>query len=911
MDDGLIVFLVLLIAAILLSGIVSFFLVLGTRSRLSLLERGVLRVDTPDLRILSERITALERRLATLEGPSETPFAPPEQPKATPQQKPVSRSPFEEPDLPPLPSLPPEPETPPAEPVDEQVPAALPTAAPAARPDLETRLGTRWTVWLGGLALAFGGIFLVRYSIEQGLLGPVARVVSGLAFAALLLGAGEFLRRKGAEPDGPNSPFVSIPGIVTAAGTMSAFASIYAAFALYDLLPPAAAFLLLGVVALTTMLSAMLHGPSLAALGLVGALVVPILIGGGGDAWPLVIYFAIVSAASFGLARVRRWKWLAIAAVAGAVAWAILMGDERAMLDPARAHIVVQFILAALSLIAGPFRGIPDEQAKPDRFSHILLIAFAAIAIISLLQGQTPSLRFAGTMAGLALITGFFFAPAAGAMAMAGLILLATTFLWPNMVPAILEGSVIRPDQPPALPEAIDRFLLFAGIGSLTVLIAAGIRLMRGRDLPLVTAGFYAAPAIATPLLALLIAWWRITGFGISPNFAIAAGILAAVLAIAAGSFLKAGSPARLLAAEAAAAGAIAALTLGLTIGLERANLTLSLSLAAAGTAWVTARGPLNSLRYAVGALGLGVLGRLVWDPNIVVDPGSMPIFNWLLVGYGVPALAFFIATRLLRQRGEDWPLRLSESLTVLFAALLCLFEIRHFATGGAILSETTNHLELGLQVTVALAFSAILMRLESARPNPVYRIASFVFSLLSILAGISGLCIRYNPLLDGQVIGGPIVNSLLIAYGAPAIAALVLARQALGRRPLGYVRCVLAFALIMLFLLVTLETRQVFQGARIDILRSTSNAELWSYSVVWLAMGIALLAGGLATGSRMMRFASAALILATTAKAFLIDMSGLEGIWRAASFIGLGFVLIGIGLVYQRVLRRKPVVDG
>jgi uncharacterized membrane protein len=42
---------------------------------------------------------------------------------------------------------------------------------------------------------------------------------------------------------------------------------------------------------------------------------------------------------------------------------------------------------------------------------------------------------------------------------------------------------------------------------------------------------------------------------------------------------------------------------------------------------------------------------------------------------------------------------------------------------------------------------------------------------------------------------------------------------------------------------------------------------------------------------------------LLTVAKAFLIDMGGLAGIWRALSFIGLGLVLVGIGYLYQRVL--------
>ena len=65
----------------------------------------------------------------------------------------------------------------------------------------EERFGTQWVVWVGGLALALGGIFLVRYSIEQGLLGPGVRVVLG----ALLALALDRRRRMGA-PAASGSP---------------------------------------------------------------------------------------------------------------------------------------------------------------------------------------------------------------------------------------------------------------------------------------------------------------------------------------------------------------------------------------------------------------------------------------------------------------------------------------------------------------------------------------------------------------------------------------------------------------------------------------------------------------------------------------------------------------------------------
>ena len=58
------------------------------------------------------------------------------------------------------------PESPPALPPDV-VPdgAATPPVPPTAQPGFEERLGTRCAVWVGGVALGLGGLFLVRYSI--------------------------------------------------------------------------------------------------------------------------------------------------------------------------------------------------------------------------------------------------------------------------------------------------------------------------------------------------------------------------------------------------------------------------------------------------------------------------------------------------------------------------------------------------------------------------------------------------------------------------------------------------------------------------------------------------------------------------------------------------------------------------
>ena len=48
--------------------------------------------------------------------------------------------------------------------------------------------------------------------------------------------------------------------------------------------------------------------------------------------------------------------------------------------------------------------------------------------------------------------------------------------------------------------------------------------------------------------------------------------------------------------------------------------------------------------------------------------------------------------------------------------------------------------------------------------------------------------------------------------------------------------------------------------------------------------------------------------MLGAVLKVFLFDAAGLEGLARIASFMALGFSLIGIGWVYSRQLRSRDV---
>lgn len=806
---------------------------------------------------------------------------------------------------------------PPISPTEETAAAVGPTAS------LEERLGTRWAVWVGGLALGLGGLLLVRYSIEQGLFGPGARTVMGALFAAALIAAGEWFRRTERALPIDTIPSAHIPSVLTAAGTATAFGTIYAAHALYEFIGPALTFILLGAVGVGTMLAAALHGPALAGLGLAGAYVAPMLVSSDKpNPWPVVVYLAVVAASAYGLARLRRWLWLAALAVAGAVLWSFPFLTQMAPGDgdwtlAGYGHILIQLVLAAVFIGIEPNAGVRDEDAEPDLVSSIALAALAVMAAAMLLQsryGLGALVPFVFAVAAMLSATAWMSAPAAAASVWAGLGVLASVIAWPGLseppavtllAPAV--AGVLR------LPENVSSYLLFAAVISLGVAGIAAYRLWLGRLLNVRTAGLYALAATATPLLALVLVYLRVTQFDQSIPFAFAGAVLGGLFVLGAERFLarerEIPSQAAMLATGAFAAAAIGALCFALVAMMSRGYLTVAFALAALGTAWVATLRDIPLLRYAVTAIGLVVLGRIAWDPVIMgPDVGRTPIFNWLLLGYGVPAVAFAASAILLRTRAQDLAVRLSESLAILFAALLFYFQIRHALNDGDPLKPASGHVEMGLFALTSLGFSFVLTRMDVARANPVFRIASLIFGVISAFVIAGGLLLAENPLLTHSTVSGPTVfSSLMLAYLLPGLMAALIARHARGVRPQWYVMGAIILAGLLLFAYVTLEVRHAFQGDGIGFMRSTSSAEVWTYSAAWLVLGLVFLAYGIWRGSREARMASAALVLLSVAKVFLLDLSGLTGLWRALSFISLGVVLIGIGLAYQKLVFAKP----
>jgi uncharacterized membrane protein len=862
------------------------------------------------------QVAALRQRIHALEQAAPRAQAAP--PPLAPYLQADQARPASSPDVageqpPPVPEL--EPATPTAASPDiasePDAAGAVPTPLPqpVATPSFEERVGTRWVVWVGGLTLALGGFFMVRYSIEAGLIGPGVRVMLGAAFALALLATGEWLRRKESVSTIEALPIANIPAILTAAGTSVAFATVYAAYALYDFLVPATAFILLGLVALGTLAAALLHGPALAGLGVAAAFATPILVSSDKpDFWALYIYLAIVTAAAFALARIRLWRWLAVTTIVFALAWTLpCLQCEYPMVGAHVFHVIAGFVLAALLVVCGFMFGPPAEEGRIEPISSSALAAYllgAAAIVITSLHADAAMTAFAILVAGTLLIA--WRAPAATGAVAAAAVLAALVFLeWavlanPDML--VVRGGVLPGIGPHATDGSVSLHLASAAIFVAGFGIA-GV-LAQGRSTSAIIPVVWSGAAVFTPLALLIALYARIAHLDRSIPFAILAVILAAAFGAATEWLGKRDNrPGMPISIALFATGTLSALALALTFALDKGLLSIAIALMSLGTAWVSMQRPIPFLRSLAAILAGIVVMRTAYEPRIAGDAiGTTPIFNWLLWGYGVPALSFWAGSIFLRRRGDDPPQRAVESAAILFTVLLVFTEIRHAVNGGDIYRDSADLAEVALQVCTAFAMAIGLERLRIRSRSVVHNVGAVLLTVYAGLATVFGLMLWIFWSID---VGGVFINLLLLGYALPAVLALLLSYAAAGRRSAWYGNTIAAGALILALSYLSFEIRRLYHGPVLAV-GSTGGAEQYSYSIAWLGLGVVLLGIGILVNSQRARLASAVVIALTIVKAFLIDMSTLIGVYRALSFMCLGLVLVAIGWLYQRILFRR-----
>jgi len=166
--------------------------------------------------------------------------------------------------------------------------------------NLESRIGGRWLLWIGIIAISLGVAFFLRLAIESGWIGPWGRVSMGVVAGLVFIIGAERLRAR--------YPVYAYG--LTGGGIAILYLSFFASYSLYSLIPHLAAFALMAVVtAMAVLLAARYNAIPIAVLGLIGGFLTPILLSTGKDNQiGLFSYIALLDLGVLALAYSKHWR---------------------------------------------------------------------------------------------------------------------------------------------------------------------------------------------------------------------------------------------------------------------------------------------------------------------------------------------------------------------------------------------------------------------------------------------------------------------------------------------------------------------------------------------------------------------------------------------------------------------------
>jgi uncharacterized membrane protein len=299
------------------------------------------------------------------------------------------------------------------------------------------------------------------------------------------------------------------------------------------------------------------------------------------------------------------------------------------------------------------------------------------------------------------------------------------------------------------------------------------------------------------------------------------------------------------------------------------------------------------------------VLIRLMLNPWVLdYSLAATPIFNWLLYGYGVPALAFIVATRQFGSRADDALVWILEAGSIAFSTMLLTLELRR-ALYGRLDAPLTDLGRDATQTLLWLALAMFLSWLGERRGREVLKWGGIILFALATLQAVIWQAVIANPLWTDEPVGHLVAfDTVTLAFGLPALLYAGIAWLRLG--PIEVQRVARIAAAGFAFLWLTLEIRHVFRGPVLTW-GECGEAEWYVYSAAWLAFAGAGLAAGLKWRNDWLRRASLAGVGLVVAKVFVSDMAALGGVLRALSFLGLGAALVGIGYAYRRLRPLQP----
>lgn len=178
----------------------------------------------------------------------------------------------------------------------------------ASQRAFEELLGGRVLAWVGGIAILLGIVFLLGIAIDHGWIDEPMRTLLGFLGSTALLLTGVWLyERKGRTE-------AALAAVASA--LFGLFATLLVGAQVYDLIPLGVGLAGAGLVgAVGVAIAIRWEAVIVAAIGILGALLAPVLIGTG-TTWTSLAFMAIALIAAVAILLWKRWNWLALGAFA-------------------------------------------------------------------------------------------------------------------------------------------------------------------------------------------------------------------------------------------------------------------------------------------------------------------------------------------------------------------------------------------------------------------------------------------------------------------------------------------------------------------------------------------------------------------------------------------------------------------
>lgn len=217
---------------------------------------------------------------------------------------------------------------------------------PRTAVDFEAVFGGRVLAWIGGVAILFAAVLFLGMAISRGWLDEETRTIIAAAISLFALGGGVWLHERRGRTEAARA--------LVGSAISGLFGTIVVATQVYSLISPGLGLACAGAVAAVGFLIAVRwQSPVVAAIGSLGALAMPALVGVD-PSGASIAFVATALAATVGILIWQRWDWLALGAfivsVPQLLAW---IGNEFGWVegDPHGSLVLAIAVLAGFWLL--------------------------------------------------------------------------------------------------------------------------------------------------------------------------------------------------------------------------------------------------------------------------------------------------------------------------------------------------------------------------------------------------------------------------------------------------------------------------------------------------------------------------------------------------------------------------------